>query len=242
MSLRDRFLPVMAVDSTGRHHLLGTDGLGRDMVSRLAYSARYSLIIAVSAALVTTLFAIVLGLSAGYVGGTYDAIVMRAVDALLSMPVILMAVALAAIIGRGLGTLVVILAITGWANYTRVLRAEALALRDSMFVESARAIGCGTLRVLVTHVLPNTLSVITVMSTFSIGRFILLESSISFLGMGISPPRSSWGVMIGDAQQYLFEAPMASVLPGVMIVLAVLAINFLGDALRDKWDPHARHM
>jgi len=167
-------------------------------------------------------------------------LIMRLVDALLAMPVILIAVALAAIIGRGLWSLIAILAFTGWASYTRILRGEALALRNATFVESSQAIGAGSVHILLKTILPNTFSTIAVMSTFSIGRFILVESAISFLGMGIAPPKSSWGVMIGEARQYLFEAPMASILPGLMIVFTVMAINFLGDGLRDMRDPHSR--
>jgi peptide/nickel transport system permease protein len=164
------------------------------------------------------------------------------VDALLSLPVILVAVALAAIMGRGIVALASILAFTGWASYTRVLRGEALTLRDSGFVLAARSIGATTSHILRRSVLPNTVSTITVMTTFSIARFILIESSVSFLGMGITPPASSWGTMVGEGREYIFEAPWVSALPGLMIVVTVMAINFLGDGLRDRWDPHSRTM
>ena len=166
---------------------------------------------------------------------------MRAADALLALPVILVAVALAAILGRGVGTLITILAITGWADYTRVIRADVLALRERPFVESSRALGASTGRVVIQHLLPNLVSTITVMSTYLVARFILLESNISFLGMGIAPPLTSWGAMIGEARQYIFEAPWASAIPGLAITVVILCVNFLGDVLRDRFDPSARH-
>lgn len=242
MSLADRLLPIMGVDRAGRLHVLGTDGIGRDNLSRMIYSSRYSLLISLAAAAITTLAAVIFGLSAGYVGGRYDTVIMRMVDAHLSLPVILVAVALAAIMGRGIVALASILAFTGWASYTRVLRGEALTLRDSGFVLAARSIGATTSHILRRSVLPNTVSTITVMTTFSIARFILIESSVSFLGMGITPPASSWGTMVGEGREYIFEAPWVSALPGLMIVITVMAINFLGDGLRDRWDPHSRTM
>lgn len=240
VNLVDRFVPVGGDGRSGNHYVLGTDSLGRDVYSRLLFAGRYTLLIALGAAAVTTVAAIGLGVTAGYLGGRYEAVVLRAVDALLSLPVILLAVALAAILGRGIGTLITILAFTGWADYTRVIRADALALRERPFIESSRALGAATPRVVLRHLLPNLVSTITVMSTYLVARFILLESSISFLGMGIAPPATSWGAMIGEARQYIFEAPWVSVIPGLVITTTILAINFVGDALRDRFDPSAR--
>ncbi len=240
VDLENRFVGVMGLDSHGGKHWLGTDALGRDVFSRLLFSGRYSLLVALGAALITTVTAVVCGLLAGYMGGVYDVIVMMAVDALLSFPVILLAVALAAVIGRGVLALTGILAFTGWASYTRVVRAEALHLRNLTFVEAARALGAKTSRVLTRTVLPNTISTLTVMSTFLIARFILIESSVSFLGMGIAPPASSWGIMVGEGKEYIFEAPFVSIFPGLMIVLTVMSVNFIGDGLRDIWDPRKR--
>jgi ABC-type dipeptide/oligopeptide/nickel transport system permease subunit len=236
----DRMVPIGGTDSLGQNHLLGTDALGRDLVSVLAYSARYSLLIALGAAAVTTLAAVLLGVSAGYRGGILDVIVMRAVDVLLSLPVILVAVALAAVIGRSLIALTGILVITGWADYTRVIRAEALARRDIAYVEASKVAGASDSRIVLRTILPNVFSTMVVMSTYLVSRFILLESSVSFLGMGVTPPASSWGVLVGDARQYIFQAPLLSVLPGLLIVLTVLAVNFLGDGIRDLRDPFSR--
>lgn len=239
-NLADRFVPVGGEGKQGTRYLLGTDALGRDISARLLFSGRYTLLIAVGAAGLTILLAVGFGVAAGYLGGAFEAVVLRAVDALLSLPVILVAVALAAVLGRGLWTLVAILAFTGWADCTRVIRADALALRSRPFVESSLALGSRTLRIIVRDLLPNLMSTITVMGTYLVSRFILLESSISFLGMGISPPASSWGAMVGEARQYIFQAPWASVLPGLVITLTILALNFMGDALRDHFDPAIR--
>ncbi len=239
-NLSDRFVPVGGEGKQGTRYLLGTDALGRDISSRLLFGGRYTLLIAVGAAALTIVLAVGFGVAAGYLGGAFEAVVLRVVDALLSLPVILVAVALAAILGRGLWTLVAILAFTGWADCTRVIRADALALRSRPFVESSVALGSRSPRIILRHLLPNLMSTITVMGTYLVSRFILLESSISFLGMGISPPASSWGAMVGEARQYIFQAPWASVLPGLVITLTILALNFIGDALRDRFDPALR--
>jgi peptide/nickel transport system permease protein len=240
MNLGNRFMPVLGPDGLGGHYVLGTDSLGRDMLSRIIFSGRYSLLVALSAAVVATFAAVCLGLSSGYMGGRIDAAVRFLVEAVLPLPVILLAVALAAVVEKSVFGMTAILAFVGWAGYTRVLRAEVLTLREMPFVEAARAAGASTLRVLVRSILPNTVSTMTVMSTYLIARFILIESSISFLGMGITPPASSWGTMVGEGREYIFEAPLASALPGLMIVIAIMAINFVGDGLRDAWDPLRR--
>lgn len=239
-NLADRFVPLGGEGRSGNTYLLGTDALGRDVLSRLLFAGRYTLLISVGAAAVTTVAAIGFGVTAGYLGGAYESVVLRVVDALLALPVILLAVAMAAVLGRGIFTLITILAFTGWADYTRVIRADALAFRERPFIESSRALGARTPRVIGRHMLPNLVSTITVMSTYLVARFILLESSISFLGMGITPPATSWGAMIGDARQYIFEAPWVSVIPGLIITLTIISVNFVGDALRDRFDPSIR--
>lgn len=241
-NLAARFSRPFGDDHSGNYHLLGADFLGRDMLSRLLYSGRYSLFTAFAAATIVTVAASSLGIAAGYLGGWFDSLVMRVVDALLSLPVILIAIVLATILGRSVVTLTVILALTGWADYTRVIRAEALGVRSMAFVEASRASGATVPRILVRAILPNTFAVMTVMTTYGIARFILIESSISYLGMGVVPPASSWGVMVGEGRDYIFEAPHISVIPGLMITITVIAVNFLGDSLRDLWDPRNRRM
>lgn len=239
-NLAARFLKPFSDDQAGHFHLLGADFLGRDMLSRLLYSGRYSLLTAFGASAIVTVAASVLGVTSAYLGGWVDALIMRVVDALLSLPVILIAIVLATILGRSVMTLAIILALTGWADYTRVVRAEALGVQAMAFVEASKASGASIPRILMHQILPNTFAVITVMTTYTIARFILIESSISYLGMGVVPPASSWGVMVGEGRDYIFDAPFISVIPGLMITITVIAVNFLGDALRDLWDPHSR--
>lgn len=236
-NLSSRFLPPFQRDRAGNFHLLGADFLGRDMLSRILYSGRYSLLTAVGASLLVTVFGSLIGIAAGYLGGWFDSLMMRIVDALLALPVILIAIVLATIVGRGVLTLTVILALTGWADYTRVIRAETLGIRSQAFVDASRAAGASTVRIILRTLLPNTIAVITVMTTYSIARFLLIESSISYLGMGVVPPASSWGVMVGEGRDYVFDAPYMSLIPGLVITITVIAVNFLGDALRDLWDP-----
>lgn len=239
-NLPARFLAPLSDDRAGRFHLLGADFLGRDMLSRLLYSGRYSLLTAVGASAIVTLAASILGVTSAYRGGWVDALIMRIVDALLSLPVILIAIVLATILGRSVLTLAIILALTGWADYTRVVRAEALGVRTMAYVEASRASGASAPRIIFRQILPNTFAVITVMTTYTIARFILIESSISYLGMGVVPPASSWGVMVGEGRDYIFKAPLISVIPGTMITITVITVNFLGDSLRDLWDPRGR--
>lgn len=239
-NLSDRFLRPFHSDQAGDFHVLGADFLGRDMLSRLLYSGRYSLLTAVGASVLVATFGSLIGIAAGYFGGWFDSLMMRLVDALLALPVILIAIVLATIVGRGVLTLTIILALTGWADFTRVIRAETLNVGSMAYVEASRAAGASSLRLIVRTLLPNTVAVITVMTTYSIARFILLESSISYLGMGVVPPASSWGVMVAEGRDYIFDAPYISIIPGLVITITVIAVNFLGDALRDLWDPRSK--
>ncbi|MGC4105885.1 MAG: ABC transporter permease [Thermomicrobiales bacterium] len=238
-NLADRFLRPFSTDRRGDFHLLGADFLGRDMVSRLLYSGRYSLLTAVGATVIVTILGSIIGIASGYFGGWFDALTMRVVDALLALPVILIAIVLATIIGRGVFTLTAILALTGWADFTRVVRAESMVVSSMAYVEASRSAGSSHTRLIFRTLLPNTVAVITVMTTYSVARFILMESSISFLGMGVVPPASSWGGMVAEGRDYIFDAPYISVIPGLIITITVIAINFLGDALRDRWDPRS---
>lgn len=204
------------------------------------YSGRYTLLVSIGGAALTAVAAVGVGTLAGYLGGAFEAGVLRLVDALLAVPVILLAVALAAILGRSLGTLIVILSLTGWADFTRVVRADTLTIRSRPYVESARALGSPLHRVITRTVIPNLMSSVIVMGTYTVARFILLESSISFLGLGVTPPASSWGAMIGEARQYVLQAPSASIVPGIVITICILATYSAGDALRDRLDPNLR--
>ncbi|MBI4277986.1 MAG: ABC transporter permease [Armatimonadetes bacterium] len=218
-------------------HVLGTDFLGRDVLSRIVYAARYTLFISGIATVLATASGTLAGLLAGYYGGGTDAAIMRAVDMMMAFPVILLVLALVAVLGPSLFNVIFVLALSAWAAYARVIRSAVLSLREMDFVEAARAMGARDTRILWHHLLPGLVSPIVVISTFQLARFILTESAISFLGLGVAPPMATWGGMIGDGRNYLYEAWWVTAFPGAAIVGTVLIFNFLGDAMRDAFDP-----
>lgn len=239
-SLANRLVPPIFLGGAAEYPI-GTDGLGRDMFSRIVLGARYSLLIAIAATLVSGFVGVTLGAIAGYVGGLTDSVLMRLVDVQLAFPVILLVLAvIAAVDDRSLVLLIAVLGLSGWARFARLVRAEALKIRAQEYVESIRALGANHWRVLVRHILPNSLSTIVVFGTFEVARILLLESAISFLGLGIKPPKPSWGSIIADGRSHLYEGWWISLAPGIFICLAVVAFNFLGDALRDALDPRSR--
>lgn len=198
---------------------------------------RTSLMIAVLAVLVSAGLGVGLGAAAGYYGGWFDNVMMRLVDVQLAFPIILLVIAVIAVIGPSLAVLVVLLGLSGWPSYARLVRADVLKVKSLEFVEASRATGSRGLRILLRHVMPNVASTIVVFGTFELARILLLESAVSFLGLGVQPPNPSLGTMIADGQEYIYSGWWVSALPGVVIVLAVLAFNFLGDGLRDALDP-----
>jgi len=216
---------------------LGTDHLGRDMFSRLIYSTRFTLAVMVLAVLIAIGAGVVAGLLSGFYGGILDSSISRLVDIQLAFPLVLLAIAVLAMIGPGFINLVLILGLFDWARYTRVVRSSTLSVKAYDYIEAAQAVGASNFRILVRHVLPNVVSPILVLTTFALARVLLAESALSFLGLGIAPPRSTWGGMIGDGRNYLYEAWWSSAIPGLAISLTVLAINFVGDGLRDALDP-----
>jgi peptide/nickel transport system permease protein len=221
----------------GLNHLLGSDLLGRDVLSRLIWGARISLPIAL---LATTLGAAVgsaLGLIAGYYRGSVDTVLTKLVDVQLAFPFVLFAISVIAVAGPGITVLVIVLAIGSWVGHARIVRGLALSLREREFVQSARALGANGLRILVRHLLPDVLSVIVIMATFDVGRIIILESTLSFLGLGVQPPTPSWGSDLRDAAVYVRQAWWMATFPGVIIMAVVLGVNLLGDTLRDILDP-----
>jgi len=221
----------------GQFSLLGTDHLGRDILSRLIFGARISLIIGVSAVALAGTLGTLLGLVAGYQGGRVDDFVMRLTDTMLAMPFILLALAVIAVLGPSLRNIIFVLGITSWVSYARVVRAEVLTLRTREFVSAAQALGGDGRRIVFRHLLPNVLTPVIVIATLEVARMIILESALSFLGLGVQPPTPTWGGMLADGRAYLSTAWWQATFPGVSIMLTVLGINLLGDWLRDVLDP-----
>lgn len=218
-------------------HPLGTDLLGRDVLSRLIFGARVSLVVGFAAVALSGAAGVAVGLVSGYLGGWIDTLVMRVVDVWLAFPFLLLAVAIVAIIGPGLHNLVIALVVTGWVVYARLVRGEALSLREREFVLSARGLGASRLSVMVRHILPNVLAPVLVVATLELGVVIVTEASLSFLGLGADASQPSWGAMLADGRAYLGPAWWMATLPGLAIFVLVLAVNVLGDALRDALDP-----
>jgi peptide/nickel transport system permease protein len=227
----DRYAPA-SLD-----HPLGTDNLGRDVFSRLLHGARLSFGMAVAATAGITLLGLALGLLAGLRGGAVDTVVMRAVDVLLSLPTLILALVVVGLLGQGLRNLVVTIILVQWPGYARVVRAATLTLRERPFVEAARALGASGPRIAVRHVMPNLLGPVVVLSTLDLGRTLLSVSALSFLGFGASPPTPEWGAMLAEARRFLDVAPRLLAYPGLAITLLVLAFNLVGDGLRDLLDP-----
>lgn len=222
-------------------HILGTDSIGRDVLSRLIHGTRYSLIVVVIAMLMGATLGTVVGLVSGYTGGLTDAVLMRLTDVFFSFPVILLALLLAVVRGPGFANVIVAMAFVLWTRFARVIRAEALAMRGSEFVAQARVNGASPVRIMLRHLLPNTIPTLTVLISLQLGWAILIEASLSFLGAGLPPTVPSWGVMIDGGQRVLRDAWWVATVPGVAIMLLVLAFNMLGDWLRDVLDPSLSH-
>lgn len=232
--------PPGFVDSEGDRHYLGTDKLGRDVLSRLMYGARISLLVGVTSVIIGGVMGLFLGLLSGYYGRWLDDILMRLADIQLAFPSILLYIAVLAVLGAGLWKVIIILGVTGWVVYGRVARGQVLAEREKEFVQAAKAIGCRDRRVIIRHVLPNIFASIIVVASFSVASNIIAEASLSFLGLGVPPSVPTWGTMLAEAREYLRDAWWPSTFPGAAIMLTVLSINVIGDWLRDYLDPQLR--
>ena len=232
-----RLLPPIGQTGADPSYLLGTDHLGRDIVSRLIYGARISIVVSVSAVAFSALLGTVIGLLSGFYGGNVDNIFMRIADVQLAFPFILLAIAIIAVLGPSLRNIIIVMGITGWVIYARVVRAEVLSLREKEFITSVRALGGSNGRIIFNHLLPNVIPPIIVIITLEMARMIIMEAALSFLGLGIQPPTATWGGMLADGRVYLATSWWLATFPGLVIMLVVLGINLLGNWLRDILDP-----
>jgi peptide/nickel transport system permease protein len=223
-----------------QRHLLGTDQLGRDILSRIIYGSRISLIVGFAAVLIGGVIGGSLGLLSGYAGGIVDEIVMLLVDAQLAFPFILLAIGIIAVLGPSFGNLIIIVGLSGWVTYARLVRAQVLTIKEREYVLAIRGLGGSTWRIMASHIVPNTLAPFLVVTTLELARTILLESTLSFLGLGIQPPTPSWGGMLNEGRSYLDSAWWISALPGLVLMLTALVVSRVGDWLRDVLDPTLR--
>jgi len=242
MSLPDRLMPPFWAEEGSTSHLLGTDKMGRDILSRLIFGARISLSVSLLVILITSAIGTLLGIVAGYLGGRTEAFLMRITDISMAFPPILVAMLLVVSMGPSFFTVVLAISILGWAPYARLIRGETLRLREMDFVAQARIIGCSPFRIMLRHIFPNVINPLIIIMTLQIGLLIIVEASLSFLGVGIPPPAPSWGNMINDGRNLVDTAWWISTFPGIAIGLVVMSGNFLGDWLRDTMDPRLRQV
>ena len=219
-------------------HILGTDELGRDVFTRMLYGSRISIAIGILPSLISLIIGVIAGLTAGYFGGAVDYVIMRVADVMLSIPSLLLAMVVMYTLGSSTVNLFVALSMTGWSSVARVVRSQTLSIKQSEYVEAARSIGVGKWRIMIKHILPNCIPSLIVLFTLNVPSAILSESSLSFLGIGIKLPASSWGLIVNQGRQFLFTQPWLCMAPCVAIMIVVLAFNFLGDGLRDVLDPY----
>jgi peptide/nickel transport system permease protein len=236
-NLTNTLLPPFWEKEGTMKHLLGTDNLGRDILSRLLYGSRVSLMVGFSAVFLSCLIGVWVGLLSGFLGRWVDSLVMRLTDVQLSMPYVLMAIAIIGALGPSTLNLIIVLAVCNWASYSRVIRGEVLSVKENEFVELAVVGGCRTGRILFLHILPNVVNTVIVLTTLDFGRMIIFEAALSFLGLGVQPPAPSWGNMLADGRAYLTIAWGLATFPGLAILFTVLATNLFGDWLRDILDP-----
>lgn len=235
-----RLRPPFWMENAAPTHPLGTDQIGRDILSRIIYGGRVSLTVGLLAVIIASSIGILLGLAAGYFGQWTDAVISTLVNIMLTFPFVLLALAVIAVLGPSFRNMILVLGITGWPLYTRVIRAETMNLKEREFVMAARAAGMTHLRIIFSQILPNLLSIIIVIASLQVARMIILESFLSFLGLGVQPPTPTWGGMLGEGRVYMLKRWWLAAFPGGAIFLTTLVINLMGDGLRDFLDPHMK--
>ncbi|MBI4338948.1 MAG: ABC transporter permease [Chloroflexi bacterium] len=231
---------TVRLTAPGAAHWLGTDDYGRDLYTRIVYGARISLSIAIVAVFTEKLLSLAVGVFSGYIGGWVDMLIMRIADIFLTFPAILLIMALIAMLGVGIDKLIIAFVITGWAGTARVIRGQVLSIKNNDYVEAARSIGASKGRIMLRHIMPQTLAPWLILFSAALANIVLTEASLSYLGLGVPPPHPSWGRMLSEAAPRAMSAPWLVIFPGLAITLFVLAFNLFGDALRDVWDPRLR--
>lgn len=240
VDIRHRLSPPAWMAGGTSDHLLGTDQIGRDLLSRVIYGGRVSLIVGVSAVILSASIGILAGLAAGYFGGSIDWLIMTIVNIILVFPFVLLALAVIAVLGPSLPNMIAVLGVAGWPIYARVIRAETLALREREFVTAGRALGMSHRRLIFRQILPNLISASVVIATLQVAQVIVLESFLSFLGLGVQPPTPAWGNMLGEGRVYMLNSWWIAAFPGAAIFVTTLVINLIGNALRDWLDPRLK--
>jgi peptide/nickel transport system permease protein len=233
--------PLNILQQPSGEHWLGTDEVGRDIFARLIYASRISLSIGFLAVAVAIVVGTSIGALAGYFGGGFDNVLMRITDAVLSIPALFFLIVLSVTLGPSVRTMIIVIGLLSWMELARIIRANVLTLKRREFVEAALTMGAPSARIIGRHILPNTLAPIVVAATLGVGYALLTEASVSYLGLGVQPPEPSWGNMLYNAQSYFFNAPWITLYPGLMILITVLCINFVGDGLRDALDPRMKN-
>lgn len=240
-SLSSRLAPPSWADETGKSvFLLGADQVGRDLLSRIIYGAKISLMVGFFGVLISMIIGTILGLISGYFGKWMDDLIMRVADIQLAFPFILFAIVIMSVLGTGIWKIILILGLTYWVGFARLIRGQVISLKEQEYIQAAKAIGGTQFRIIRKHILPNVMSSILVLGTMYIAEFILLEASLTFLGLGVDPTVPSWGGMLADSRNYVTTAWWTATFPGIAIMLTVLGFNLLGDWLRDKFDPNMK--
>ena len=240
VDIRHRLSPPAWMEHGTAEHLLGTDQVGRDLLARMIYGGRVSLVVAVASVIISATIGVLLGLGAGYFGGNTDWTIMTVINVMLTFPFVLLALAVIAVLGPSLINMIFVLGVAGWPIYARVVRAETLAIREREFVLAGRALGMSHGRLVFRQILPNLVSTIVVIATLQVAQVIILESFLSFLGLGVQPPTPAWGNMLGEGRLYMLNSWWIATFPGLAIFLTTLVINLMGNALRDWLDPHLK--